>query len=57
MFRTTLNIAGMPIPVQFDGTTVFDQYGYRINDFVAPCGITITQAMLVDIVKQKIQNN
>lgn len=58
MKTITLNIAGEAVPCLFDGKMVTSPDFPDIEmDFVAPCGMRITQAMLVAICKDKTQNN
>jgi hypothetical protein len=54
--RLTLCIAGEMVPVFFDGKRVTSKHFPDIPiEYTAPCGIRITQKMLVDICRKKLQ--
>jgi hypothetical protein len=54
--KLTLNIAGDIIPVFFDGKKVTTIHFPDIPvEYTAPCGTKITQEMLVDICRKKLQ--
>ena len=53
----TLNIAGEQVPVLFDGTRVTSPDFPDSNiDFVAFCGNRISQEMLVNICRDKLES-
>lgn len=55
MNKITLNIAGEPVPVLFDGQRVTSPDFPDIEmEFVAHCGHRISQEMLVQICKTKL---
>ena len=57
MNRITLNIAGEQFPVLFDGTRVTSpDFPDSLIDFVAFCGHRISQEMLVNICRDKLES-
>jgi hypothetical protein len=51
-----INIAGDSFPVIFDGERVATpEFPKTPMDYTAPCGMRITQEMLVEVCKNKIQ--
>ncbi len=56
MKKITLNIAGEQVPCLFDGKRVTSPDFPSVEmEYLAPCGMRITQEMLVAVCKNKTQ--